>query len=183
MSQSYESQFYSWLRCCLWTSHDDRKDSRWRKPKDEHHVRRTLTGWARCLSHHLSPFFLESLWLHTRAVKLVPPPTNPSILMLVHIGLGHIKPMINDVLIGLFSTTEPRCWVDSTLAYLSHPACQRRMFPAGLIKAWYTLEGWDTFVLFCFPAEHSDRPQHEGEMWRMCRISCQLEIIFQQLLG
>lgn len=52
---------------------------------------------------------LHSLRLHMRAISLIPPPTNPSILMLVHIGLGHIKPMINDVLIGLFSTTEPRC--------------------------------------------------------------------------
>lgn len=83
------------------------------------------------LCHHLSWFFYEALRLHMRAVKLISPPTNPSILMLVHIGLGHSKPMINDVLIGLFSTTKPRCWVDSTLAYLSHPACQRRMFPAG----------------------------------------------------
>lgn len=127
-----------------------------RKRKDEKHIRHTNRTGSASLSPHLSPFFPESIWLHARAVKLVPPPTNPSILMLVHIGLGHIKPMINDVLIGLFSTTEPRCWVDSTLAYLSHPACQRRMFPAGLIKAWYKLEGWDTFVHFCFPAEHSD---------------------------
>lgn len=61
------------------------------------------------LSRHLSGFFCEALRLHMRAISLVPPPTNPSILMLVHIGLGHIKPMINDVLIGLFSTTEPGC--------------------------------------------------------------------------
>lgn len=116
-------------------------------------------------SASLSSFIpiLSSISLTSRASRqLVPPPTNPSILMLVHIGLGHIKPMINDVLIGLFSTTQPRCWVDSTLAYLRHPACQRRMFPAGLIKGWYILEGWDTFVPFCFPAEHSDRHQHEG---------------------
>lgn len=48
--------------------------------------------------------FYGALRLHVRAVKLVSPPTNPFILMLVHIRLGHIKPMINDVLIGLFST-------------------------------------------------------------------------------
>lgn len=50
----------------------------------------------------LSSFFHGALRLHVRAVELIPPPTNPPILMLVHIRLGHIKPVINDVLIGLF---------------------------------------------------------------------------------
>lgn len=61
------------------------------------------------LSSFIWILFFEALRLHVRAIELISPPTNPSILMLVHIGLGHIKPMINDVLIGLFSTTEPRC--------------------------------------------------------------------------
>lgn len=109
----------------------------------------------------LSLFFPKALRLHMPAIKLISPPTNPFILMLVHIRLGRIKLVINDVLIGLFSTTEPRCWVDNTLAYLSHPACQRRMFSCGEIKAWYILEMWDTFVHFCFPTENSDRHRYK----------------------
>lgn len=108
----------------------------------------------------ISLFFSWALWLHMPAVKLISPPTNPSILMLVHIRLGRIKLVINDVLIGLFSTTEPRCWVDNTLAYLSHPACQGRMFSCREIKARYILEMWGAFYalseLFCFLTEHSD---------------------------
>lgn len=139
-----------WKRSKDWKHSHDEVIINMRKSKDECHNRHiwyilymdththTLidpSSWFgtqnKFLSRHLSGFFYEALRLHMRAIRLIPPPTNPSILMLVHIGLGHIKPMINDVLIGLFSTTEPRCWVDSTLAYLSHPACQRRMFPAG----------------------------------------------------
>lgn len=97
------------------------------------------SGWVQPLEH-ISPSFIwifsEALQLYMQAVRLVSPPINPSILMLVHIRPGRSKPMINDVSIGLFSTTQPRCWVVRTLAYLSHPACQRKMFPARKIKAY-----------------------------------------------
>lgn len=78
-----------------------------------HRVSDNPSDWVQPSEQISLPSFIgilyEALRLHMQAVKLISPPPNPSILMLVHTGLGHIKPMINDVLIGLFSTTELRC--------------------------------------------------------------------------
>ena len=79
-----------------------------------------------------------------RAVKLISPPTNPSILMLVHIGLGHIKPMINDVLIGLFSSggSKVLSWQHTCLS--EPPSLPEKNVSCGEIKARYILERAET---------------------------------------